>query len=273
MAGDWIKMRVSLADDPAVILIADRLGLDEFSVVGRLQHLWSWADSQSRDGHAAGVTQKWIDRYLRCDGFAGAMVEAGWLVITDQGISFPNFERHNGATAKARGLAANRQQKKRGAVTPPVTPESPNPSRSERDKGVTREEKRREEEQQQQGAASGPGLDALQRFPMHKGWTPDSENLGTHLQLIGVAPGLVTEEAVTEFVSFWLTRPGTANNQAAWCRELVVSVKRAGVKAAAKPTLAPAPAVRNGRTSQHTDLKSQNLRDGLEANPDGTYSL
>ncbi|WJN60914.1 DnaT-like ssDNA-binding domain-containing protein [Pseudomonas sp. SO81] len=265
MAGDWIKMRVSLADDPAVILIADRLGLDEFSVVGRLQHLWSWADSQSRDGHAAGVTQKWIDRYLRCDGFAGVMAEAGWLVISEQGITFPNFERHNGATAKARGLAANRQQKKRGAVTPSVTPESPEPSRSERDSSVTREEKRRDKEQQQ----GEPPEDARQRFVMVETWKPDEVSLATHLKMIGVAAEQVTDEVVAEFVSYWLTRPETANNQGGWCRELVTSIKRAAARTAAKP----AQAARNGRTSQHTDLKSQNLRDGLEPNPDGTYSF
>lgn len=269
MAGDWIKMRVSLADDPAVILIADRLGLDEFAVVGRLQHLWSWADSQSRDGHAAGVTQKWINRYLRCEGFAEAMAEAGWLVLGDTGVTFPNFERHNGATAKARGLATNRKQKQRGSVTQGVTPESPDMSRTERDEGVTREEKRREKEQQQQGGAPEPSLDARQRFVMTETWQPDEVSLAAHLRMIGVAPELVTPEAVAEFVSYWLTRSEVANNQAGWCRELVASIKRAGARAAAAPT----PAARNGRASQHTDLKTQDLRAGLEANPDGTYSF
>jgi hypothetical protein len=141
MAGDWIKMRIDLAEDPAVIGMAETLGLDEFAVVGRLHVLWGWADSQSRDGHARGVTEKWIDRKVQRDGFAEAMVAAGWLLLRDGGIKFPNFDRHNGETAKQRGLATIRKKKSRANVTQEVT----DVSRSERDESGTREEKRREE--------------------------------------------------------------------------------------------------------------------------------
>jgi hypothetical protein len=141
MAGDWIKMRIDLVEDPAVIGMADALSLDEFAVVGRLHTLWGWADSQSRDGHASCVTAKWIDRKLRCDGFAAAMVAAHWLVITEGGVEFPHFDRHNGETAKQRGLASQRKKKSRENVTQNVTVES----RNDRDTCVTREEKRREE--------------------------------------------------------------------------------------------------------------------------------
>jgi hypothetical protein len=55
----------------------------------------------------------------------------GWIKGENGEISFPNFERHNGETAKERALASKRQKKKR--------------SRADRDKSVTREEKRREE--------------------------------------------------------------------------------------------------------------------------------
>lgn len=143
MAGDWIKMRSNIVEDPAVIGIASALGIDEFSVVGRLHLLWAWADSQSRDGHASSVTEKWIDRKVQFAGFAAAMVSAGWLTIEAGGVEFPNFDRHNGETAKQRGLAANRKSKQRENVTEEVTQES----RNERDKTVTREEKRREEKE------------------------------------------------------------------------------------------------------------------------------
>ena len=141
MAGDWIKMRVSLATDPAVIGMATSLDRSEFEVVGMLHHLWSWADAHSRDGHADGVTGKWINRFIQCDGFADAMVKVGWLHITDTGIVFPDFDRHNGQSAKARGLAASRKQKQRSTVTE----QAGHVSRTERDNVVTREEKKREE--------------------------------------------------------------------------------------------------------------------------------
>lgn len=155
MAGDWIKMRTALANDPSVIAMAGALGVDEFEVVGMLHHLWSWADAQSRDGHVPGVTKKWIDRYVHRDGFANAMCAAGWLVVDDSGINFPHFERHNGKPAKDRALAGERQRKKRANVTQSV----PNVSRGERDNTVTREEKRREENKELGGAAAQPLVD------------------------------------------------------------------------------------------------------------------
>lgn len=171
MAGDWIKMRVDLADDPAVIGIAARLGLDEFAVVGRLQALWSWADGQSRDGHAAGVTAAWVNRKVQCDGFAEAMASVSWLRIDETGITFPNFDNHNGETAKTRALGKNRKQKQRnGAHGHADVPEvGADLSRNQRDESVTREEKRREELIQDpigslstsQPTGDQPGLDGI----------------------------------------------------------------------------------------------------------------
>jgi len=152
MAGDWIKMRTALANDPSVIAMACTLDVDEFEVVGMLHHLWSWADAQSRDGHVPGVTKKWIDRYVHRDGFANAMCAAGWLVVDEAGIQFPHFERHNGKPAKDRALAGERQRKKRASVTPPVT----DVSRGDSDTTVTREEKRREENKEHGGEAALP---------------------------------------------------------------------------------------------------------------------
>lgn len=141
----WIKMRGNLAEDPAVIDMAARLGTDEFAVVGRLHTLWAWADAQSRDGHATGVTASWINRKVQRDGFAEVMVAVQWLVIDEAGIRFPNFERHNGESAKTRALGTNRKQNQRAKGN--VTPDDGDESRSDRDRSETREEKRREEEE------------------------------------------------------------------------------------------------------------------------------
>lgn len=145
MAGDWIKMRTALANDPAVIAIACGLDKAEFEIVGMLHHIWSWADSQSQDGHVKRVTRKWVDRFVHCDGFATEMETVGWLVIDDAGITFPNFDRHNGESAKKRAEATERKRKSRvDAGKPGVTALSHDTC----DKNETREEKRREEQDQ-----------------------------------------------------------------------------------------------------------------------------
>jgi hypothetical protein len=79
----------------------------------------------------------WIDRYIGVTGFAESMVSAGWLAV-DDGIKFPDFERHNGESAKKRASATERKrlERERHAEVTPM-------SRCKSDKSVTREEKRR----------------------------------------------------------------------------------------------------------------------------------
>jgi hypothetical protein len=122
MAGDWIKMRVDLDDDPAVDVICVATGLERLAVVGRLWKLWAWADQQLHDGNAATVTVAFVDRKVEHVGFAEAMQKAGWLKILSTGISFPHFDRHNGKPAKERALTRDRVKRNRDAkgVTSPL---------------------------------------------------------------------------------------------------------------------------------------------------------
>ena len=151
MAGDWIKMRVDLADDPAVIAMACTLGLDEFGVVGRLHKLWTWADKHCSSGHAKGVTFVWIDRYIGHEGFAQSMEDEGWLALDAGGVEFPNFDRHNGKSAKTRAEATERKRLERF-----VTQASQEPSQEKCDESVTREEKRREEKKELKNISKKP---------------------------------------------------------------------------------------------------------------------
>jgi hypothetical protein len=113
MAGDWIKLRVGLPDDPAVVSISNDLGLDQDTVVGKLARLWAWANVQSRNGNAPGVTDSWVDSYVRAPGFAKALAKAGWLIINSDGIRFPKFDRHNSQSAKRRALGKERTDRNR----------------------------------------------------------------------------------------------------------------------------------------------------------------
>jgi hypothetical protein len=121
MAGDWIKMRMDLPDDPAVVRIAAAAGISEDEVVGKLHRLWCWADRHTTDGSAPGINSAWVDRYVGAKGFSEAMASAGWLDISATGISFPGFEKHNGQTAKRRADGAVRQRLSRESRDAGVT--------------------------------------------------------------------------------------------------------------------------------------------------------
>lgn len=112
MAGDWIKMRTDLAQDPAVIAIGDALGVGDYdTIVGKLHRLWSWATDHLVDGNAVGVTEKWVDAHVGVPGFAKAMANVrprAWLNITKRGVEFPRWEEHLSQGAKSRALTNRR---------------------------------------------------------------------------------------------------------------------------------------------------------------------
>lgn len=108
MAGDWIKIEHATADKPEIHCMADRLNIEPEHVLGCLIRLWVWADQQTFEGNAASVTKITLDRISRVTGFADAMESAGWLRSESGFVVFPNFDRHNGQTAKQRGLTAKR---------------------------------------------------------------------------------------------------------------------------------------------------------------------
>jgi hypothetical protein len=115
MAGDWIKMRTRLHEDPAVERLVELTGLDSFGVIGRLHRLWSWASEQLRNGYAPGVTLVRVDARVAHEGFARAMCEVGWLTAERAGVRFPRWSSHNSKSAKERALARDRMQRMRYA--------------------------------------------------------------------------------------------------------------------------------------------------------------
>lgn len=137
MAGDWIKVRVNLPDDPAVFRMASVHGCSTEQVVGHLIRIWAWATDQLEDGHARNVTLSQLDAVARVTGFGQSMVDVGWLVVQPDGLLFPRWERHLSQGAKQRVLATERKRKEREVMSRVCHAESVT---------ETRPEKRREEE-------------------------------------------------------------------------------------------------------------------------------
>jgi hypothetical protein len=129
MAG-WIKVESSTPYKPEVLQLSRILGVTRDDAFGKVVRFWMWLDSVTVDGRVDGVTSQDIDAIVGASGVAVAMRQVGWLEFEDGGqqISVNNFERHNGESAKARGLKTKRQAKWRAGrvdagVDAPASPE------------------------------------------------------------------------------------------------------------------------------------------------------
>ena len=111
MAGDWIKMRGNLWDDPRIAKLCDATDQSEAAVIGALYWLWAMADQHTADGFLPGLTARQIDRKTGVPGFANALASIGWMTISDEGVEIVNFDDHNGASAKKRCQTAKRVAK------------------------------------------------------------------------------------------------------------------------------------------------------------------
>ncbi len=116
MAGDWIKVEHVMPDKPEVSLLADALEVSHDEVVGKLVRFWIWVDQQSIDGRNLHVTEALIDRVTFCPGFCEKMLQVRWLKRRKRsGFIVPNFDRHNGKSAKRRVLKTQWKRDKRSS--------------------------------------------------------------------------------------------------------------------------------------------------------------
>lgn len=109
----WIKIEVNTIDKPEVLAIAEHLKIDEYAVLGKLTSLWIWFDSQTKTGCTSVVSKETLDTKVKKKGFCDAMIKVNWMIEKDGSIILPNFDRHNGLTAKKRADGNRRVAKKR----------------------------------------------------------------------------------------------------------------------------------------------------------------
>ena len=105
----WIKVEHQTPDKPEVGAIARKLRITPAEAFLALFRVWSWADASTVDGTLPGIGPEWIDHIARVANFGQAMKDAGWLLETPIGLEIPNFDRHNGDSAKARALDQRRK--------------------------------------------------------------------------------------------------------------------------------------------------------------------
>lgn len=110
MSLDWLKIEINTPDKPEVLALTEKMKWPDLdTTVGKLIRFWGWFDQHTNNGYARGVTDANVfDRICGAPGFGQALVDVGWLLITKDGAALPNFDRHNGKTAKQRALTARR---------------------------------------------------------------------------------------------------------------------------------------------------------------------
>lgn len=128
MAGDWIKIRKCLPNDPRIVRMASALKADRFRTLGGVLSAWCLFDEHTDSGHLDGYTRELLNEVVGFPGLAEAMESVGWLEVGKNFLMAPRFEKHNGKTAKRRCQETVRKMSARNA-----------------DKKRSREEKRREE--------------------------------------------------------------------------------------------------------------------------------
>ncbi len=95
---------------PEVIRIARALKCDTMRAAACCMVVWEWAEDATIDGLVAGLSVVDVSTAAGIPGVGEAMKAAGWIVESDGGVQFPNWDRHNAEPAKARALDALRKR-------------------------------------------------------------------------------------------------------------------------------------------------------------------
>lgn len=122
----WLKIETGLPTKLEVFRIADELQIKRAEVVGHLVNLWAWFDFNTENGVIDNINNNAIVDEHTTKGFADAMHNVGWLeynknheTVGIQKLILPNFDRHNGQSAKKRANAQQRQKRFRHAKALP----------------------------------------------------------------------------------------------------------------------------------------------------------
>ena len=136
MAGDWIKFRKKLCRDGRVISTARKCNASSVTVIGALVTLWCLADEYCEEnGTLPGYTKDDLEREIGVPGFIDALPN-DWFSLVGETPQLPNYQEHNGDTAKKRMCNAKRVTRHRkGCNAASVTKALPEKRREEKRRG------------------------------------------------------------------------------------------------------------------------------------------
>lgn len=186
----WIKFEHATLGKPEVHLMAEQLRMKPETVLGHLLHFWVWCDQQSVDGRLSVATESLIDRVSGAKGFARALVGAGWLDEEDGRMLIPNFERHNGLSAKRRADSQLRMAKMRSKKSAPC--DGSVTQKCNTDVTKTSPEERREEKKEP-SIVSPASIDTARGARIHADVERACRIFGRRAQLSYTAQGAMAE--------------------------------------------------------------------------------
>lgn len=208
MAGDWLKRVKGFSKKREVVLMASMLQEDRRITAERCFDVWEWCDDNvsekdfDDEGNATvalGPTGKAIvDSIAGVAGFADALAAAGWLKIRSGSLTFPNFSRHNGSTAKQR--CANTSSQQRSRERRATSKRKPLPRQTRRDVFARDGHKcvycgfSEEESNTLPGPYYGAVLSVDHVIPVARGGTDDYGNLATACSVCNMSKTSKTPE-------------------------------------------------------------------------------
>ncbi len=99
----WVMLEKNLLDKPEVSRIADAVGLDRYSVIGRLARVWGWAEDLIDSEEWGFITAEVVDSKAGDkDGFHQAMEKVGWGLVGMSEEKLVKWRQLNGQAAKKR---------------------------------------------------------------------------------------------------------------------------------------------------------------------------
>jgi hypothetical protein len=166
MAGDWIKIRKCLPNDPRIVRMASALKADRFRTLGGTVSAWCLFDEHTDSGRLEGYTPDLLDEVVGFRGLAAAMEAVGWLEVGENFLVAPRFEKHNGKTAKRRCQETDRKRSARKA-----------------DVKRTIEEKRRDDDSKESSCGKISTLpDVVSLYPKREKMAEAVEALAAHVR-------------------------------------------------------------------------------------------
>ena len=208
MAGDWIKMRGNLWDDPRVSKLCDLTDQSEAAIVGALYWLWAAADQHTEDGLMPGLTLRQIDRKTGVQGFGAALCQIGWLEDNPDGVRIVNFEEHNGTSAKRRCTDAQRKANVRNVSASDADKQRTESGQKTPNLGAGEEKSREEEKTVGAPSAKSPRGTALPKdWELPGDWRTWAEGARPDVDVLTVADS---------FRDYWVAKPGKDGRKADW---------------------------------------------------------